>query len=160
MGTSEQYPVYKFKFKDIHVVYVDAFTIWCKENCEDAFWIKNHRTATMMEETSYIEVVLVSKEDAMAFKLKWKQMAEYIPYKVVSNGGEVSPSEYGYHIIPLYNLHTVKSLLYDLHAIKPEIKKWIENNIDNKWSAFEFTQGVSYCFYEEEDAMAFKLAWA
>ncbi len=78
-------------------------------------------------------------------------MAEHIDYYLVSKGGKISPNEYGYYIVPLYNPNARKSSI--------SIEIWIAHNIDGLWTRFDFHGGTSYCFYRELDAMAFKLAW-
>lgn len=79
-------------------------------------------------------------------------MATFVDMNLIS-GDEKIPADYGYHIVPIYTEYHISS----------EKKKWIENNLDGKWSSFTFgvpSMGQTYCFFNKSDAMAFKLRWS
>ena len=77
-------------------------------------------------------------------------MAKFIEYKTIEKKDYEQIIQHGYYPISMYGKQ----------KIDESIKEWIENNVDGCWSTFSFsipTFGQSYCFSEENDAMAFKL---
>ena len=44
---------------------------WCKENCNDWFYISPINDVTQYSISPYVEAIFESKEDYVAFKLKW-----------------------------------------------------------------------------------------
>lgn len=83
-------------------------------------------------------------------------MAEYFEFDSIFNGYSL-PEEMGYSIVSLFGKDKTE---YDHRNI---INEWIEENISGPWSTFMFgipRDGQSYCFLDEEDAMAFRLRWS
>ncbi len=75
-----------------------------------------------------------------------------IDYPFVSNGGKVSPQNFGYHIVPIYNTFSL-SLKHENNM------QWIEDSLIDSWSWFVFggdpKPGISYCFKSKIDAGMF-----
>lgn len=81
-------------------------------------------------------------------------MANYIAYNILSGRGHLRPPrKFGYVIVPIYG---------SIHITK-KTEEWVDENVVGNWTWFVFgnpTNGIGYCFEQEEDAFAFKMRFA
>lgn len=80
--------------------------------------------------------------------------SRFIEFGSVSNGGKISPRNFGYHIIPIYET-SVDSLKHNNNI------KWIAESLTDSWTWFVFgghpQPGITYCFKSKIDAGMFFL---